>query len=119
MTSTQLPNYLRAYRKRAAMSQDDVAFLMGNKNGSKVCRNERYVREPSLETAFAYEVIYQQPARELFGGLYHRIEDEVAARARTLTSQTDLRKPGQRTTRRRQILTSIAAKQPVESLNQA
>lgn len=100
------------------MSQDDVAFLMGNKNGSKVCRNERFVRKPSLETAFAYQVIFQKPANELFVGLYQRVEQEVAARAKTLTCQTDLRKPSQLSARRRHVLTSIAAKQPIQSPDQ-
>lgn len=49
-----------------------------------MCRNERFVREPSLETALAYEVIFQQPIRELFRGLFRKIEKDVAARAGAL-----------------------------------
>ncbi len=117
MTSSQLPNYLRANRKRLALSQDEVAFLLGTRSGAKVCRNERFVREPSLETAFAYEVIFQKPARELFGGLYHRIEQEVAARAKTLTYRTALQKPSREMVRKRQMLTDIAAKQSNKTLH--
>ncbi len=82
-----------------------------------MCRNERFVREPSLATALAYEVIFQRPASELFGGLYQKIEQEVVARAKTLTCRTDGRKPNQRTVHKRQTLTSIAAKQSNNSLN--
>ena len=85
MTSSQLPNYLRANRKRLGLSQDEVAFLLGTQSGAKVCRYERFKRAPALETAFAFEAIFRRPARELFCGLYQKIEQEVAARAKTLT----------------------------------
>ena len=56
-----LPNYLQAQRKRLALSQEEVGFLLGlngmNK-GNKVCRDETFAREPSLPDALAYEVIY-------------------------------------------------------------
>lgn len=117
MTSSQLPNYLRANRKRTALSQAEVAFLLGTQSGAKVCRNERFVREPNLATAFAYEVIYQKPASELFGGLYQRIEREVVTRAKTLTFQTDRRKLSNQSDRKRKTLTDIITKQSGNSLN--
>ena len=119
MTSLQLPNYLRANRKRLALSQDEVAFLLGTQSGAKVCRYERFVREPSLATALAYEAIYQRPVRELFGGLYQRIEREVAARAKTLTFRTERRKPTRQTVQKRQTLADIAARQSSKTLNPA
>src|SRR2546422_8231312 len=85
MSSPQLPNYLRSNRKRLALSQDEVAFLLGTQSGAKVCRYERFAREPSLETALAFEAIFQRPASELFGGLYQKVQQEVAARAKTLS----------------------------------
>ena len=103
----QLPNYLRSHRKRAALSQDEAAFLLGSHGGAKVCRYERFVSEPSLSTALAFEAMYQKPVRELFAGLYQRIERNVSARAKTLIYQTDRGKPGRRTARKRQALASI------------
>src|SRR4051812_38577286 len=84
LVSHHLPNYLLANRKRLGLSQDEVAFLLGVKNGAKVCRHERFVREPSLEAILAYEAIFQKPIRELFRGLFQRIEKQVVARARVL-----------------------------------
>ena len=81
MSSHQLSNYLRSYRKRTGLSQDDVAFLMGVESGAKVCRYERFARVPNLRTAFAYEVIFDTPASELFGGCYQQIEKQVTQRA--------------------------------------
>lgn len=110
MTSSQLPNYLRANRKRLALSQDEAAFLLGTRSGAKVCRYERFVREPSLKTALAYEAIYQRPVRELFGGLYQRIEKGVAERAKVLTYKTALRRTDRRTVQKRQVLLEIAGR---------
>lgn len=115
MSSTRLPNYLHANRKRLALSQDEVAFLLGIRSGAKVCRNERFVRVPSLETAFAYEVIFQKPARELFSGLYQKAEREVASRAKVLACRTEIQKPNRRSMHKRQMLTNIAARRFNES----
>src|SRR6266699_6662617 len=104
MTSPQLPNYLRANRKRLALSQDEVAFLLGAHSGTKVCRYERFVREPSLETALAYEAIFKTSVSELFGGLYQKVEREVAERAKILAERSDGGTPGPQTSRKRQAL---------------
>lgn len=119
MTSPQLPNYLRAHRKRLALSQDEIAFLLGTRSGAKVCRYERFAREPSLPTALAYEAIFQRPVRELLGGMYQRIERDVAARAKVLTYKTALNKPDQRTLQKRQTLLAIAGRQAHTHLNEA
>src|ERR1039458_10278598 len=80
----QFSNYLRSNRKRLALSQGEVAFLLGTQSGAKVCRYERFVREPSLETALAFEAIFQRSVSELFPGLYQKVEQEVAARAKEI-----------------------------------
>jgi transcriptional regulator with XRE-family HTH domain len=106
----QLPNYLLSNRKRLGLSQDEVAFLLGTQSGAKTCRYERFAREPSLETALAFEAIFQRPVHELFGGLYEKVQREVAARAKLLAEKTDCQKANQRTARKRQILTNIVNK---------
>jgi transcriptional regulator with XRE-family HTH domain len=82
-----LSNYLRTNRKRLALSQEEVAFLLGVNGmdkGVKVCRDESSARVPTLETALAYQVIYGKPVHELFSGLYGQLEQEVAQRAKIL-----------------------------------
>src|SRR5437870_6298628 len=112
MSSPQLPNYLRANRKRLALSQDDVAFLLGTQSGAKVCRYERFVREPSLETALAYEAIFKRSVSELFGGLYQKVEREVTERAKILAARNDQGEAGAQTARKRQALAELAAVNP-------
>jgi len=107
--SSQLPNYLKANRKRLALSQDDVAFLLGAQSGAKVCRYERFVREPSLETALAYEAIFKRSVSELFGGLYQKVERDVSERAKILAGRKDHGRPGLQTARKRESLDALAA----------
>src|SRR6266853_2366009 len=104
MAFSQLPNYLRTNRKRLALVQDEVAFLLGAETGESVCRHERFTREPSLAVALAYEAIYQKPVRELFAGLYEQIEKEVARLAKTATDRTSLKKTTRHSARKVQTL---------------
>jgi transcriptional regulator with XRE-family HTH domain len=109
MASPQLPNYLRTNRKRLGLSQDEVAYLLGAESGAKVCRYERFAREPGLRAALACEAIFQKSIRELFAGLYQEIEREVRERAKKLVLKTGGTKPGQRAARKRETLAKIAA----------
>jgi transcriptional regulator with XRE-family HTH domain len=90
-----LPNYLQSQRKRLALSQEEVGFLLGIRGmnkGDKVCRDEHFEREPSLQDALAYEAIYGRPVHELFAGRYQEIWQAVVARAKILKCRK-LRKP--------------------------
>jgi len=117
MSSLPLTNYLRTSRKRLALTQNDVAFLLGLhgiSRGAKVCRDENFVCEPSLRTAFAYEVIYQTQVRDLFAGLKREIEREIAERAKILTLQKDMKQTSQKAIRL-QVLTRLAIDQSLNS----
>lgn len=119
MSSLPLTNYLRSSRKRLALTQEEVAFLLGVKGqdrGVKVCRDERLAREPSLIAALAYEVIYQRPVRDLFAGLYEQIEQDVAARAKILSFRAD-RASGERASYRRKMLANLNAHHSTKPVN--
>ena len=109
-----LPNYLQAQRKRLALSQEEVGFLLGlngmNK-GNKVCRDETFAREPSLLDALAYEVIYGRPVRELFAGLHQQAQQRVAERAKVLS----FRKVRNTDARRQQTIIQLAESASVNS----
>ena len=109
MSSSQLTNYLRTNRNRLALWQEEVGFLLGFKGedkGGKVCHDEKFKREPSLQMALAYEAIYGRPVRELFAGLYEEVEQEVAERAKILT----YRKNGNQNPKRHETLANLASK---------
>lgn len=76
--------YLRSYRRRWGLTQDELATLLGCKNGAVISRLERHVRQPSLEAAYAFEVIFGTAPIELFPGLHARVRKDVIARVRNL-----------------------------------
>ena len=112
-----LPNYLQSQRKRLSLSQEEVGFLLGiggMGKGEKVCRDENFVREPSLQDALTYEAIYGHPVRELFAGLYQQAERDVKTRAKILTFRK-VRKPD---ARRQQAIIQLAIQASVNPSNQ-
>jgi transcriptional regulator with XRE-family HTH domain len=109
MASPRLSNYLRTHRKRLGLSQAELAHLLGAEGGAKVCRYEKFVRVPTLETALACEVVFKKPVSELFAGLYQNIERRLAIRAKRLAQRNDSGKPGPHTVRKRQLLAAMAA----------
>ena len=87
MATHKLDNYLRTYRKRAGLSQEEIAYLLGACNGTKMGRYECFKRTPNLQTALACEAIFGVPVRELFAGVYERAERTVARRGRCLNKR--------------------------------
>ena len=112
MASQPLSNHVRKYRKCSALSQRDVAYLLGGQSGSKVCRYERFAREPGFATALAYEAIFRRPVAELFPGLYQKMQAEVRARATVLLERDCGRKLSRAGARRREMLAAIACEAP-------
>ena len=112
-----LPNYLQSQRKRLSLSQEEVGFLLGiggMGKGEKVCRDENFAREPSLQDALAYEAIYGQPVRKIFDGVYQQAEQAVAERAKILNFRK-LRKPD---VRKQETIIQLAAKASVNPSNE-
>jgi transcriptional regulator with XRE-family HTH domain len=107
--SHKLTNYLRTHRKRAGLSQDEIAFLLGCQSGSKISRYERFARQPNLQTAFAYEVISGTPARELFAGVFQEVESTTIKRVHLLIRQLEAAKPDRMTTQKLEVLKAIAS----------
>lgn len=109
MASPQFPNYLLSNRKQFALSQDEIAFLLGASSGREVCRHERFRSLPSLEVALAYEIIFKLSVSEIFGGQYAQIDAEVKARAKVLLAKTNGQKRfTRRADHRRRALAEIA-----------
>src|SRR5262249_15371294 len=67
--------------KESCLSQDEVAFLLGTRSGTRVARYERLIRQPVVRTVFALEVVFRAPARHLFAGIYEEVERTTVHRA--------------------------------------
>lgn len=86
-----LSHYLKMYRKRSGLSQDELALLLGCKSGSKVSRYERSGRVPRIDALLALEVVFREPVREIFRGRYERVRRDVRRRAQRLSRKVDAR----------------------------
>jgi hypothetical protein len=95
------------------LSQVDVGFLLGVHGGGKVCRDERFTRVPTLESALAYEVVFKTPARELFRGLYEQIERNLAERAKVLSHEIERQKPCKKTAMKLRAISNIGVEQSI------
>jgi DNA-binding XRE family transcriptional regulator len=86
----KLPHYIRMHRKRSGLTQKEIAFVLGQKSGTKVSRYERRSRKPRLETAFALAVLFRTTVEELFAGLYEGVKTRAFARLRLLQDELKL-----------------------------
>lgn len=106
----KLPHYLRIERRKAGLSQTDIAALFGVRTASKISRYEHGRRLPPLKTALAYEAILGRPIAELFGGTYAAVQGEVKRRARILENSSARPPRGSRFARRKASIQAITAR---------
>lgn len=93
MSTSSINNYLRTYRKRAGLTQGEVAFLLGCKDAGQVSRYERCRRLPTLRTALACASILRTPLEKLFAGVQQEVDREASERRAKL--RLDLEAPSQ------------------------
>jgi transcriptional regulator with XRE-family HTH domain len=86
VASRKLPNYLRAYRKRCGLSQEELAYLVKLSDKSAWSNLERFRRQPTLRTALACEEVFGVPASQLFAGERVSAGRETTRRMRRLRS---------------------------------
>ena len=110
MASRKLTNYLRTARRRAGFSQDEIAFLLGVHDGTKLCRYEQFRRVPLLKTALALEIVFASPARELFAGTYEQLERDIRKRARRLIRKLERAPRTRSTDAKLELLRAITCK---------
>ena len=85
--ANHMPHYVRRHRLRAALTQREMAHLLGSRSPATVCQYEARKREPDLRTALAYQVVFGLPVETLFPGIYREVEREVLIRADRLSIQ--------------------------------
>lgn len=78
--ATPLPNYIRSSRKRCGLTQDELAYLLGQLNDSSVTRLESGEYLPSVHVIFALEVLFGVSARELLPGIFANVERQTVDR---------------------------------------
>jgi DNA-binding XRE family transcriptional regulator len=107
MHSTKLPNYIRSHRKRAHLTQNEVAFLVGSKTSAIICRHERLEQTPNLQTLLAYEILFRTPVRNLFSGTHQDVEQKLMCRIRLLIQKLAKSGDGRKKSRKLEILNNF------------
>src|SRR5262249_30720636 len=87
MAAPPLKNYLRTYRRRAGLSQQEVAFLVGTRHRAQFSRYEKYQCLPPLRIALACEAVLRVPVSKLFAGVSNEVTREVDERIDTLNAR--------------------------------
>lgn len=90
-------------------------MLLGASTGTKVSRYENFSRMPAVETIFAFEIVFHQPASELFAGSYGVVRQAVLKRAEALLKRLTANSAGDppaRIARKLELLRSIVEPKP-------
>ncbi len=111
MPKKSLNNYIRTYRRRAGLSQDEVAFLLGGENGATISRHEYGKRLPPLDTALGYGVIFDVSVAELFRGEYEIITQAISERARQFVKRLEEARPHPRNNKKLELVAPLASEQ--------
>lgn len=117
MPRFKLPNYLRTHRKRARLSQADVAFLLGTKSGAVISRHERFQQLPNLQRLLAYEILFSTPVRTLFEGEQQKAEKRLKCRIRLLIQKLCGSGKSRLTLQKIRILETLLKHNPARSLS--
>jgi transcriptional regulator with XRE-family HTH domain len=113
----RLQNYLRTHRRRYGLTEAEIATLLGSASGTKVSRYENFARMPGVLAVFAFEIVFNQPASELFAGTYQAIRVEVQKRARHMAKRLQSRPDAEtrKTLRKLELLRSIVEAKPTSA----
>jgi len=83
----RIKTYVRPLRRRWALTQRELAFLLGAKSGAVVSRIEGLKRPPSLPVTLACALVFGAAPAELFPDLHSHIHDAVLRRVGELYDQ--------------------------------
>jgi transcriptional regulator with XRE-family HTH domain len=87
--NSKIPNYLRAYRKRWGLTQEELAFLLGLASQGAVSQYEGFPKRPGLEMEIAAKTIFNVSGDAIFPQVYENVEKDLLARALKLRAQLD------------------------------
>lgn len=81
--------FIAANRDRFALTQRELARLLGLSTGGAVSRIERSNRVPKTQTFIACSIVFGIGTAELFPSLYEEIEEAIITTAKILLDETE------------------------------
>jgi transcriptional regulator with XRE-family HTH domain len=100
------PTYLRTHRRKWALSQGELAELLGDMTADAISKYETLARPPSTELLIACEFIFEQPAHELFPALSFSIIRTIQRNAEAIRARLADKDDAQ-SARKRRLLEGI------------
>lgn len=100
----KLRNYLRTYRRRWRLTQDELAFLLGYSDQSIIARFERQERTITLPVAYACELLFGVKPTEMFPACFGDLEQALIERTHALRDRLLRSTPTQRTLAKLELL---------------
>jgi len=105
-------NYVRTQRQRHALSEEELALLINQRAKSSVALIESGDRLPTLESAFALQVVFGVELKQLFPDYYEAVEDGVMRRASLLHERLE-GKADIRSQAKRELLEAMAQRHEI------
>jgi transcriptional regulator with XRE-family HTH domain len=106
----KLRNYLRVYRRRWYLTQEELAFLLGYEGQPIIARLEREERAITLAVAAACQTIFGVEPRELFPTLLELREQSVVDRMHELHDRLVQSEPTRKTLAKLELLQEALAR---------
>jgi DNA-binding XRE family transcriptional regulator len=100
-------NYVRTFRQRYALTEDELAYLVCHRSHTRISRIEIGRSAPNLAVALALQVLFRQEPRQMFPGLYEAVEEEVMLRAKSFLDDLEGR-TDKRSEAKRELLEALA-----------
>jgi DNA-binding XRE family transcriptional regulator len=86
--SNRIPgNYLRLHRRKAGLSQRELAELVGYEDPWAVSRHERSLTVPPLLIALAYQEVFQVPLSAIFSGIHSTVSQVIEKNLAALSDE--------------------------------
>ena len=77
MEQTVIPNNLKEYRKKAALTQMEVAHRLGFTSAERISEWEKGISYPHILNVFKLCVVYNAFPHDLFGELFNNLKKEI------------------------------------------
>lgn len=103
-------NYLRWYRNKSQLTQDDLIFILDVKDKSLVSRWEQGERKPDIFTLLGYHLLFEIPIEVLFGRQKATLIPLIRERIELRIQQLKANKPDGRALKRIDYLNHLLSK---------
>lgn len=108
--ASKVGNYIHARRRQWALTQEELAFLLGYCTKTAVSKLEGRISRIPLRVALACHIIFGLEASELFPAIMEQVEEGLVRRIGELGDQLKCSRPSQATALKLQLLQEALAR---------